>query len=53
MHDAADIFFRDRNNQSQTRDLLDGEQRGIGAGTDQRAGMDQPFGDHAIERAQI
>ena len=50
---AGDIDFRHGNHQTQTRILLQAEQRhSAGAWPDQRAGMDVPLGDDAVERSR-
>ena len=48
-HHSADVFFGHRNHQPQAGNLLNHQQRRIGARADQRAGMDQAVRHHAIE----
>ena len=46
---CSGVLFGNRDDQPQFRDLLEGEKRGIRAGSDQGAGMDQAIGDDAVE----
>ncbi|MGA2267770.1 MAG: hypothetical protein ABSH44_04795 [Bryobacteraceae bacterium] len=44
------VLLGHRHDQAKMRDLLDNQQGQIGAGTGQRAGVNQAIGHHAIER---
>src|SRR5262249_3932155 len=48
--DAGDILLRDRYDHAQVRKLLNDQQDSVVSRADERAGMDETVGNHAIER---
>jgi hypothetical protein len=47
--DAGDVLFGDGSDEAEMRELLQNDEDGVGAGADERAGVDEAVGDHAIE----